>query len=200
MPLRRRMAATEQAANPMNRKTVPNMTSASWPRCIARSWSSNRAPPKHGQDTRLDVNVDARRLLLEQELWQKTDDPELITGNSEVTLVRFPRCIDLSNAPRLSGALFKSTKSNCCLRLPRSTTASDANGSQPGSHSFREVLRRANYGFYGAAEISGSLSKPIPEVVTEKGEGRSPSSRVARSAIRDRCQEIRRKRAECSLR
>ena len=117
-----------------------------------------------------------------------------VTG--EVSLTRFP----LVRFPRLPGALFKSTKSNCCLRLPRSTTASDANGSQPGSHSFKEVLLRTHYGFYGAAEISGSLSKPIPEVVTEKGEGRSPSSRVGRSAIRDRCQEIRRKRAECSLR
>src|SRR5271165_7569547 len=55
------MAAMEQAANPMNRKTAPNMMSASWSRSIARSWSSNRPPPKHRQDTRLDVDVDAGR-------------------------------------------------------------------------------------------------------------------------------------------
>jgi hypothetical protein len=36
-PLRRRMAAMEQAANPMNKKIVPKMMSASWPRSIART-------------------------------------------------------------------------------------------------------------------------------------------------------------------
>lgn len=42
-PLRRRMAAMEQAANPMNRKTAPKAMSVSWPRSVARSWSSKRA-------------------------------------------------------------------------------------------------------------------------------------------------------------
>jgi hypothetical protein len=53
------MAAIEQAANPMNRKTDQNKMSVSWPRSIARSWSSNRPPPEHRKDTRLDVEVDA---------------------------------------------------------------------------------------------------------------------------------------------
>jgi hypothetical protein len=58
------MAATEQASNPTNRKTTPNTMSASWPRSIARAWSSNRPPPKHRQDTRLDIDVDARPFAL----------------------------------------------------------------------------------------------------------------------------------------
>src|SRR5580658_4906259 len=64
-PLRGRMATMEQAANPTNTKTAPNKMSASWPRSIPRSWSSNRPPPIHRQDTRLDVDVDARPLDLE---------------------------------------------------------------------------------------------------------------------------------------
>jgi hypothetical protein len=59
-PLRRRTAAMEQAVNPMNRITAPNTMSVSWPRSIARSWSSERPTSKHRHDTRLDVDVDGR--------------------------------------------------------------------------------------------------------------------------------------------
>ena len=66
-PLRRRIAAMEQAANPINRKTAPNTMSVSWPRSIARSWSSNRPPPNtatipDSMSTLMDV-----RLILEQD-------------------------------------------------------------------------------------------------------------------------------------
>jgi hypothetical protein len=46
-PLRRRTAAMEQAVNPMNREqdNCSNTMSVSWPRSIARSWSSERPLP-----------------------------------------------------------------------------------------------------------------------------------------------------------
>jgi hypothetical protein len=72
----------EQAVNPMNRITAPNTMSVSWPRSIARSWSSERPLPNiatipDSMSTLTDV-----RLILEHDAWRETDDPEL--GNPEV--------------------------------------------------------------------------------------------------------------------
>jgi hypothetical protein len=69
------MAANEQAANPMNRKTDPNAMSESWLRSIARSWFSNCPPPEHRQDTRLDVGDGARRFDLGQDALARSTMP-----------------------------------------------------------------------------------------------------------------------------
>jgi hypothetical protein len=80
-------AAMEQVANPMNRKTAPNTMSVSWPRSIARSWSSNRPPPEHRQGTRLDVDVDAHPFDPGTERFGKEPtDRERITSYSVVTI------------------------------------------------------------------------------------------------------------------
>jgi hypothetical protein len=79
------MAANEQAANPMNRKTDPNTMSASWLRSIARSWFSNCPPPEHRQDTRLDVGDGARRFDRGTGRLGKIDDAERITSKPSPT-------------------------------------------------------------------------------------------------------------------
>jgi hypothetical protein len=76
------MAAIEQAANPVNRKTAPNTTSVSWPRSIARRWSSNCPPPQHRKDTRLDVDVDAVLFDPGTERFERKPPPEAITRNT----------------------------------------------------------------------------------------------------------------------
>ena len=63
-PLRRRMPAMEQAATPMNRKIDPKMICSIWPRSMARTWPSNRTPPKQRHDITFDPEIDPCGFIL----------------------------------------------------------------------------------------------------------------------------------------